>query len=103
MSEESHLPLQESSPDVVDVPASTPWPLVLAFGVMLLFGGLATSAALSALGAVAAITGVVGWFRQVLPREAQERVRAEPAPAPPLTARREVVHLEVIGGSRRSW
>src|SRR5437868_8708781 len=38
VSVESRLPLQESSPDVVDVPASTPWPLVLAFGVMLLFG-----------------------------------------------------------------
>src|SRR6266853_2010431 len=103
VSVESHLPLQESSPEVVDVPASTPWPLVLAFGVMLLFGGLATSAALSALGAVAAIAGVVGWFRQVLPREAQEKVMADPAPAPPLTTRREVVHLQVVGGSRRAW
>src|SRR6266478_2012311 len=103
VSVDSRLPLQETSPDVVEVPAPTPWPLVLAFGVLLLFGGLATSAALSALGAAAAIAGVVGWFRQVLPREAQEQVRAEPAPAPPLTTRREVVHLEVIGGSRRAW
>ena len=95
---ESRLPLQESSPEGVDVPAPTPWPLVLAFGAMLLFGGLATSAALSALGAVAALAGVVGWFRQVLPREAQEQVRAEPAPAPPLTTRREVVHLQIVGG-----
>src|SRR2546423_4585245 len=103
VSVESRLPLQESSPDVVDVPASTPWPLVLAFGVMLLFGGLATGAAWAALGAVAAIAGVVCWFRQVLPREAQEQVRAEPTPAPPLTTRREVVHLHVAGGSRRAW
>src|SRR5712664_527304 len=70
---------------------------------MLLIGGRATSAGVSALGAVAAIAGVVGWFRQVLPREAQEKVTADPAPAPPLTTRREVVHLQVVGGSRRAW
>jgi len=103
VSVESRLPLQETSPDVVAVPAPTPWPLVLAFGVLLLFGGLATSAAVSALGAVAALAGLVGWFRQVLPREAHEQVRAEPAPALPVTTRREVVHLHVAGGSRRAW
>jgi hypothetical protein len=102
VSVESGLPLKESSPDVVEVPAPTPWPLVLSFGVLLLFGGLATSAAVSALGAVAALAGLVGWFRQVLPREAQEQVRAEPAPAPPLTTRREVVHLHLAGDSGRA-
>jgi hypothetical protein len=103
VSVESRLPLKESSPDVVEVPAPTPWPLILSFGVLLLFGGLATSAAVSALGAVAALAGLVGWFRQVLPREAQEQVMAEPPPAAPLTTRREVVHLEVVSGSRRAW
>ena len=96
-------PLQESSKDLVDVPAPTAWPMVLAFGVLLLFGGLATSAAVSALGAVAVLAGVVGWFREVLPHEAHEQVRAEPPPPPALTTRREVVHFQVAGGSSRAW
>jgi hypothetical protein len=103
MSVETPAQLLDGSPDVVRVPASTPWPMALAFGVLLLFGGLATSAAVSVLGAVAALTGLVGWFRQVLPREADEQVRAEPPPAAPLTTRREVVHLQVVSGSGRAW
>jgi len=100
---EYRAPLQESSPDVVEVPASTAWPMTLAFGVLLLFGGLATSAAVSALGAVAALIGLVGWFRAVLPREAHEQVKTGSQPPAALTTRREVVHLQVVGGSRRAW
>ena len=100
---EYRAPLQESSPEVVEVPAPTVWPMILAFGLVLLFGGLATSAAVSALGAVAGLAGLVGWFRAVLPREAHEQVKAEPPPPAALTTRREVVHLQVVAGSRRAW
>jgi hypothetical protein len=79
----------------IELPAPTPWPMVLAFGVCLLFAGLATSAVVSVLGAAAALAGAVGWFRSVLPREAHESVPTlEEAPAV-ITQRREVARLEV--------
>jgi len=92
-----------SAPRTVEVPASTAWPLVCAFGVSLVFAGLATSAAVSVFGAVAAVAGVIGWFRAVLPVQAHEEVAAQPPPPPAVTQRREVVHLEVVRGSRRAW
>ena len=51
----------QSPPNTVEMPASTSWPIVLAFGLTLLFGGLVTSAAMSLLGAVISIAGAVGW------------------------------------------
>jgi len=51
----------------VNLPAPTAWPIILAFGITLLFAGLLTSASVSILGAILAVTGCVGWFRDVLP------------------------------------
>jgi len=93
----------ENAPRTVEVPAPTAWPLVCAFGVSLVFAGLATSAAISLFGALAAVVGVIGWFRVVLPVQAHEAVAAQPPPPPAVTLRREVVHLEVVRGSRRAW
>lgn len=67
-----------SVPETVELPASTAWPFVLAFGLALLFGGLLTSAAVSALGAVLTVAGCVGWFHDVLPHERHESVPLEP-------------------------
>ena len=46
--------LNESSraPREIEVPASTAWPFVLAFGFTLMFAGLLTSMSVSVLGAV---------------------------------------------------
>lgn len=60
--------------ETVEVPAPTAWPLVVAFGVALVFTGLATSGLMSGIGVVLALAGVVGWFRQVLPRQAHEQL-----------------------------
>jgi hypothetical protein len=80
----------------IEVPTPTPWPMVLAFGVCLLFAGLATSGFVSVLGAAAALIGAIGWFRNVLPHEAHESVPTiEEAPAVITTQRREVARLEV--------
>src|ERR1700674_1578926 len=62
------------APVEIEVPASTAWPLVLAFGFTLMFAGLLTSASVSVLGAVLAVAGCVGWFREVFPREHEETV-----------------------------
>jgi hypothetical protein len=59
------------------LPAPTAWPITLAFGLMLVFAGLVTSAAVSALGAILAVAGCVGWFRDVLPHERHVAVPLE--------------------------
>jgi hypothetical protein len=61
-------------PDKIEVPAPTAWPIVLAFGLTLVFAGLVTAASVSVLGALLAIAGATGWFRQVLPVESHEWV-----------------------------
>jgi hypothetical protein len=64
----------EQLPDVVELPAPTAWPIVLAFGIALLFTGLVTTSAVTILGAILAVCGCVGWFRNVLPHEQHETV-----------------------------
>jgi len=61
-------------PIEIEVPASTAWPFVLAFGFTLIFAGLLTSGSVSVLGVVLAIAGCVGWFREVFPQEHGETV-----------------------------
>ena len=61
------------------IPRSTPWPLVTAFGVTFLFAGIVTNPAVSIVGAVAGIVGLVGWFREVLPGERTEEIPVEHA------------------------
>src|ERR1700721_2374906 len=58
----------------IEVPASTAWPLVLAFGFTLMFAGLLTSASVSVLGVVLGVAGCIGWFREVFPHEHEETV-----------------------------
>jgi hypothetical protein len=82
-------------PDVVRIPAPTAWPIVLAFGVTLIFAGLVTSASVTVLGALLTARAAVGWFRDVLPEEAHETVRVEAAPAAPSLALRKVARLGV--------
>ncbi len=77
----------------IDLPAPTAWPVVLAFGVTLVFAGLVTHAAVSVLGLVTAASGIVGWFRDVLPHEAHVAVRVVDAPPPAVTRRREVARV----------
>ncbi len=59
----------ENRPNAVALPAPTAWPIVLAFGVTLLFAGLITSLSVTMLGAILAIAGSVGWFFDVFPHE----------------------------------
>ena len=87
----------------IEVPAPTAWPIVLAFGTTLLFAGLVTSVAVSALGGVLMIAGGVGWFRDVLPHEAHDLVPARPAETSAATSRRTVAHVEIAGVSPRAW
>jgi hypothetical protein len=91
-----------SAPASVDLPAPTAWPVVLAFGLALLFAGLLTSITVSALGAILAVAGCVGWFRQVLPHEQHESVPLVTEAVPIVTERREVVRMEIVPEMHRA-
>src|SRR5216684_7255191 len=87
------LPEQSGS---IEMPAPTVWPIVLAFGFTLVFAGLVTSASLSILGAVFAIAGCVGWFRDVQPHEKHESVAVAERVSAVATSRPQVARVEWI-------
>src|ERR1700732_3661720 len=89
--------MEQSSraPREIEVPAGTAWPLVLAFGFALVFAGLLTSISVSALGAVLALAGCVGWFREVLPHEHEEAVLVVPDDVLVTTERHVVERIPV--------
>jgi hypothetical protein len=85
----------KATPAMVRLPAPTPQPIVLAFGVTLLFAGLVTSASVSILGAILFVTGCVGWFREVLPHEKEETVEVKSEAPVIFPSRHEVERLSV--------
>jgi hypothetical protein len=95
-------PHRTSTRASVELPAPTAWPIALAFGVALLFAGLVTSPAVSALGAILTVAGCVGWFRQVLPHEQHETVPVVTEAAPTVVERREVVRIEIVPEMHRA-
>jgi hypothetical protein len=96
--------VEEQEGTVIVMPAPTAWPFILALGVALIFAGLLTGVAVSALGAVLYVVGAVGWFREVLPREHQELVAVVPPPEDAATApTREVTRLRVASDVPRAW
>lgn len=104
MSTEHDLNPQETrTPASVKLPAPTAWPFVLAFGLALLFAGLLTSASVSALGAILAVAGCVGWFRQVLPHEQHETVPVVTEAVPIVTEQREVARVAAAQEVHRAW
>jgi hypothetical protein len=90
-------------PGLIEMPAPTAWPLVLASGFTLLFAGLLTSASLSILGLVLAVAGCAGWFREVLPREQEVAVPVVPAELRIATERTVVERLPVAPELVRAW
>lgn len=80
----------------MQLPAPTAAPLFFALGLTLLFAGLVTDALVSAVGFAFAAGGAVGWWRQVLPREAHERAPLQSPherPAPVVAQPGRVAHL----------
>src|SRR5215470_14013638 len=80
---------------VIQVPASTGWPMVAAFGLTLMFAGLLTHVMVSGLGVVLLCAGLIGWFREVLPREAHDSVVLEKEEMVPTRPGPKVRHLEI--------
>jgi hypothetical protein len=94
---------KEQLPREIEVPAPTAWPFILAFGAALLFAGLVTSMSVSALGAVLALVGCVGWFREVFPHEHEEVVPVLAEDIQPTTDRRIVERVPVLPDHLRAW
>jgi hypothetical protein len=104
----THLSAEHSGersqlPGVVELPAPTASPLVLAFGFTLLFTGVLTNASLSVLGVVLTLAGCVGWFRQVLPREQKVPVGVVPAELQIATERKVIERVPVAPELVRAW
>ena len=92
-----------NQPGTIKAPAPTAWPIVLAFGISLVFAGMVTSGVISILGGVLALAAAVGWFRDVLPHEAHESVPLEVAPQVTQPVRRVVAHAVVGEELKRAW
>jgi membrane associated rhomboid family serine protease len=90
------------TPREIEVPAPTAWPFVLAFGCSLLFAGLVTSVSVTWLGAVLALAGSIGWFRDVLPREHEETVPVVTEEIH-ITTERRVVERVPVPAYQRAW
>src|SRR5215475_11296878 len=104
----TELPLEQTgknlqAPREIHVPASTAWPLVLAFGFTLLFAKLLTSLSVTVLGAVLSVSGCVSWFREVFPRQHEEPVLIVPEDLRVTTRRRIVERVPVAAEQIRAW
>jgi hypothetical protein len=91
------------APVEIEVPASTAWPIVLAFGFTLMFAGLLTSVSVSALGIVLSVAGCVGWFRELFPREREETVPVVFDESRVATTRRVVERVPIAPELVRAW
>src|SRR6201993_1334895 len=78
----------------IELPAPTAWPIILAFGLTLVFAGLVTSASVSILGAIFTLAGCVGWFRDVLPHEKHESIPIAARVPPAETRHPQVARVE---------
>jgi hypothetical protein len=104
MPSESTTEMRRTTPATLQLPAPTAWPIVLAFGLTLIFAGMVTSVSVSILGALLALAGTVGWFRDILPHEAHETVPVSDKVEPVVTTRPEVARVGWITRElNRSW
>jgi hypothetical protein len=103
MSVESVKQNQARTTDAIEMPAPTAWPIVLALGIALLFGGLVTNAAVGILGGILAAAAAVGWFRDVLPFEAHEMVTVTAKVPAVTTSRHEVIPIAAARELRRAF
>src|SRR5271154_1105200 len=83
------------SDEVVQLPAPTAFPVVLALGLTFAFAGLVTNMGISALGAVLIVAGCVGWFGQVWPHAHHVAVPVKVQKFEYTTVRTKVAHIEI--------
>jgi hypothetical protein len=59
---------EKSRRKTIEMPASTAWPILLAFGVTLCFASLVTGAGVGIAGVVLVFCGVGGWHARFFPK-----------------------------------
>jgi hypothetical protein len=89
-------------PEKIEVPAPTAWPIVLAFGMTLVFAGLVTAMPVTILGAILATAGATGWFREVLPIEKEESLPVVQEQAAIETSRERVERIAELPARSRA-
>ena len=77
------------------MPASTAWPILLAFGITLLFASLVTSIGVGFAGLLLICCGVGGWAKQCLPEEHHEMIPVKARQFTPSSVRTQVAHIQV--------
>ena len=85
-------------PETIALPEPTGWPIILAFGLVLIFAGVVTSPAVSVVGLLVGLVGAVGLFGDVFPHPKHEPVpvvAAKDGPAPVANASHRVRLLKV--------
>jgi hypothetical protein len=83
------------SEEVVQLPAPTAFPIVLALGLTFAFAGLVTNVGISILGGVLIVAGCVGWFRQVWPHAHHIAVPVKVQKFRFATVRTKVAHIAI--------
>src|SRR5208337_4466404 len=89
------MAIEENTDKLIEVPATTAWPMIMALGLTLAFAGLVTNVAVSMVGLILFAAGAVGWFREVLPVEHREAVRVEPTAEAVIPQKIGVDYLQV--------
>ncbi len=103
MQSAEHSGPDSKAPRELEMPAPTAWPIVLAFGVTLLFAGLLTNVSVTVLGAVLALAAAVGWFREVFPQEHEELVLVVADDFLAQTSRHLVERVPLAEEQARAW
>jgi hypothetical protein len=86
---------EQSQREPIEMPASTAWPILLAFGITLLFASLVTSVGVGIVGFLLICCGVAGWAKQCLPEEQHEMIAVKARQFAPLSLRPQVAHIQV--------
>src|SRR5580704_4084765 len=86
---------EQNQREPIEMPASTAWPILLAFGITLCFASLVTSAGVGIAGLLLVCCGVVGWAKQVLPEEHHEMIPVKARQFTPSSVRTQVARIQV--------
>jgi hypothetical protein len=86
---------EQSQREPIEMPASTAWPILLAFGITLLFASLVTNVGVGIAGFLLICCGVAGWAKQCLPEEHHEMVPVKARQFTPSSVRTTVAHIQV--------
>lgn len=89
------------SKHMVQLPAPTAWPLVLALGITLLGAGMVTSWAIGVLGLVLIVRSVGGWFHDVFPHELHVEVPVTTEVVEVKSTRTGVTRLPISASHRK--